>query len=133
MRSAPRSQSFGGFGDGSVLRATIDAYLALVEEETELYRFLVQQDARPAPRSTSAFVVEVNDRIAVLLDVALRSAGRDPTPAGLWAVGIVGMVHAAGNWWAERRTAMSRATVVDALTSLILDGLNGAAADPAGR
>ena len=52
-----------------------------------------------------------------LIDAALRTADRDPTPAELWAVGIVGMVHTAGNWWAERRTTMSRATVVDALTT----------------
>ena len=122
-------QTFGGTGDGSVLRATIDAYLSLVEQETELYRFLVQQDARSGNETTSAFVAEVTDRVTALIDGALRAADRDPSPAELWAVGIVGMVHTAGDWWAERRTTMSRATVVEALTSLIWEGLGVTAAD----
>ena len=51
-------------GDGSVLRATIDAYLSLVERETELYRFLVQQDARSGNEISSAFVAQVTAQVA---------------------------------------------------------------------
>lgn len=113
-------------GDGSVLRATIDAYLSLVEQETELYRFLVQQAARSGER-TSAFVVRVVERVTQLIEGALRNAGRDPAPAELWAVGTVGMVHTVGDWWAEGRTSMSRSAVVDELTDLLWHGLESAA------
>ena len=113
----------GGSGDGAVLSAAVDAYLALIERDTELYRFLVQQDARLGAERTSAFVANVIEQVTVLVEAGLQAAGRSPQPAELWAVGIVGMVHAAGDWWAERRTTMDRATVVDELTGLLWNGL----------
>ena len=113
--------------DGSLLRATIDAYMSLVEADTELYRFLVQQDARSGNEATSAFVAQVAAQVTALLDATLRAADRDPAPAELWAHGIIGMVHAAGDWWAERRTSMSRDLVVNELTWLLWRGLDGIA------
>ena len=110
-------------GDGSVLRATIDAYLSLVERETELYRFLVQQDARSGNEISSAFVAQVTAQVAELVGGALVASGRDPAPAELWAVGIVGMVHAAGDWWAQERPELDRTAVVDGLTELLWRGL----------
>ena len=120
-------QRYGGSGDGAVLRAAIDAYLALIERDTELYRFLVQQDVRLGAERTSAFVANVIEQVTGLVEAGLQAAGRSSQPAELWAVGIVGMVHAAGDWWAERRTTMSRATVVDELTSLLWEGLSAPA------
>jgi len=123
-------ETFGQAEEGAVLRAAIDAYLRLVEQETQLYRFLVQQDARSGNETTSAFVAQVSERVAGVLATGLRTTGRDPAPAELWAVGIVGMVHAAGDWWAERRGSMSRADVVDGLAGLLWHGLG--AGSPAG-
>ncbi|MGI9052135.1 MAG: TetR family transcriptional regulator [Ilumatobacteraceae bacterium] len=120
--------TFGRAEEGAVLRATIDAYLRLIEQETQLYRFLVQQDARSGNETTSAFVAQVSERVAGVLAAGLRANGGDPAPAELWAVGIVGMVHAAGDWWAERRTSMSRADVVDGLAGLLWNGLGAGSA-----
>jgi len=121
-------QRYHGSGDGgAVLRAAIDAYLALIERDTELYRFLVQQDARLGSERTSAFVAQVIEQVTGLVEAGLVAIGRSPQPAELWAVGIVGMVHAAGDWWAERRSTMDRATVVDELTGLLWDGLGAPA------
>src|SRR5215207_684617 len=96
-------ESFGQTSEGGVLRATIDAYLSLVERETELYRFLVQQDARTGNEISSAFVARVIEQVTGVVAAGLEGAGRDPALAELWAVGIVGMVHAAGDWWAQER------------------------------
>lgn len=113
----------GRGGDGSVLRATIDSYLSLVERETELYRFLVRQDARSGNEISSAFVAQVSAQVAQLVGGALHASGRDTAPAELWAVGIVGMVHAAGDWWAQERPELDRTAVVDGLTELLWAGL----------
>jgi AcrR family transcriptional regulator len=119
-------QSFGQTNDGGgVLRATIDAYLSLVERETELYRFLVQQDARTGNEISSAFVARVVEQVAGVIAAGLEAAGRDPGPAELWSVGIVGMVHAAGDWWAQERPELGRTDVVDGLTELLWNGLGG--------
>lgn len=118
------TQAEPGTGQGGmVLQATIDAYLQLVERDTELYRFLVQQEKRTGREGGSAFVQQVTEQVSVLIDGGLRALGRDPTPAKVWAVGIVGMVHATGDWWAERRDELSREAVVEALTSLLWTGL----------
>ena len=40
-----------------------------------------------------------------------------------WALGLVGMVQSAGDWWLERRP-MSRAALTDHLTAIIWGGLS---------
>jgi hypothetical protein len=59
-----------------------------------------------------------------VLGEQLRALGIDSGPAEPWAFGIVGMVHLAGDWWLERRT-MTRARLVDDLTTLLWNGLGG--------
>jgi AcrR family transcriptional regulator len=119
-------ESFGRTNErGAVLRATIDAYLSLVERETELYRFLVQQDARTGNEVSSAFVARVVEQVTAVLAAGLQGAGRDPALAELWAVGVVGMVHAAGDWWAQERPELDRTAVVDGLVELLWGGLGG--------
>lgn len=109
---------------GRVLRATVDAYLSLVEDDNNLYRFLVQADARAGNRTTSEFVEQVSNQVADVLRAGLEAGGRDTSRAELWAYGIVGMVHAVGDWWAERRS-MARDEVVDSITVLLWSGLDG--------
>lgn len=109
----------------SVLRTSIDAYLSLVEQDNQLYRFLVQHDARAGNRSTSAFVNNVSQQVTDVLRAAADAAGRDPSQSELWAHGIVGMVHAVGDWWSEGQP-MSRTEVVDSITGLLWAGLDGA-------
>jgi len=107
-----------------VLRTSIDGYLSLVEEDNHLYRFLVQHDARTGNHTTSDFVRRVSEQVADVLRSAFVVAERDPGNAELWAHAIVGMVHAAGDWWAEDQT-MSRTDVVAAVTALAWSGLDG--------
>ncbi|MDQ3470742.1 MAG: hypothetical protein M3487_13380, partial [Actinomycetota bacterium] len=107
-----------------VLRTSIDGYLALVEEDNNLYRFLVQHDVR-AGHTTSSFVRQVSSQVTDLLHSAFLRAERDAANAELWAHAIVGMVHAAGDWWAEEQS-MGREDVVAAVTALAWSGLDGA-------
>ncbi len=118
--NSPASSAAGD----AVLRSTVDAYLSLVEEDNNLYRFLAQADARAGNRSTSEFVEQVANQVADVLRAGFEALGRDPSPAELWAHGIIGMVHAVGDWWAERQP-MSRAEVVDSITELLWSGLDG--------
>jgi hypothetical protein len=65
---------------------------------------------------------DVARNVAVVLGQRLRDIGADDTPAELWAHGIVGMVHMAGDWWVERRP-FSRDEMVDHIVHLLWDGL----------
>lgn len=109
----------------SILVATVDGYLAFVERDRELYRFLVHQaaleDAGTAAR-LGGFIREVSQRVAVVLHEQLKAVGADTGGAEPIAYGIVGMVHAAGDWWIEARS-MSRARLVDYLATLLWSGL----------
>ena len=107
-----------------LVASAIDAYLRFVESEPEVYRFLVQ---RAVPETGSAatiddFVGQISRRIAVVLGEGLRAGGSDSGPAEVWAYGMVGMVHVAGDWWLRRRS-LPRARVCEYLTRLVCDGL----------
>ncbi|MCW0216213.1 MAG: TetR/AcrR family transcriptional regulator [Pseudonocardia sp.] len=120
--------------ESALIAGIVDAFLAGIEDEPELWRFVVHNSVE---REAGSEVVEdTQDRIARLLAVLigerLRAAGQDSGGAEVWALGLVGMVRSAGDWWLERRT-MSRADLTRYLTTLIWGGLGGAldAAPPA--
>ena len=104
---------------------TVDAYLAFVERDPHLYRFVVQR------LEVEGFLHQVGRQVAVVLGEQLRAAGHDSGGAEPMAHGIVGLVHAAGDWWLDRGT-LPRARLVQYLTELLWDGL-GALAPPARR
>ena len=105
-----------------VLSATIDAYVAIIDNDPEVYRFLTSGLARDPEQPVVSLAAEVARNVAVVLGQRLRDIGVDDTPAEIWAYGIVGMVHMAGDWWVDRRT-FSRAEVVEHLVALLWDGL----------
>jgi AcrR family transcriptional regulator len=105
-----------------VLSATIDAYVAIIDNDPEVYRFLTAGLARDPSLPVVSLASEVARNVAVVLGQRLRDIGVDDTPAELWAHGIVGMVHLAGDWWVDRRT-FTRAEVVEQLVRLLWDGL----------
>ena len=108
------------------IRGVIDGFLSGVEDEPQLWRFVVHN---PGEHTPGAEVVDdVRQTIASLLSSLigerLRGAGLDPGGAEAWAIGLVGMVQSAGDWWLERQT-MSRLAVTDYLTTLIWGGIAG--------
>jgi AcrR family transcriptional regulator len=109
-----------------LIRGVIDAFLAGIEDEPQLWRFVVHH---PIERTPGAEVVEdARERIArtlaMIIGERVRALGLDSGGAEAWAQGLVGMVQSAGDWWLERRT-MSRAALTDYLTTLIWGGVSG--------
>ena len=76
-----------------VLTATIDAYVAIIDNDPEVYRFLTSGLARDLSQPVVSLASEVARNVAVVLGERLRDIGVDDTPAELWAHVIVGMVH----------------------------------------
>jgi AcrR family transcriptional regulator len=104
----------------------IGAFLGGIEDEPELWRFVVHH---PVERAPGAEVVddaraEIAQLIGGQLGDRLREQGLDASGAEAWAHGLVGMVQSAGDWWLERR-AMSREDLTDYLTTIIWSGLSG--------
>jgi AcrR family transcriptional regulator len=108
------------------LAAGIDAYLAKIESEPELYRFVVQHGglgARSSEDLLGDYASIVGLHATRVIGEFMRQAGVDSGAAELWGFGIVGLVRSAADRWLDQ-PSMSRATVVGYLTDLIWPGLS---------
>jgi AcrR family transcriptional regulator len=109
-----------------LMRGAIDAFLAAIEDEPQLWRFVVHH---PIERAPGVEVVDdareqIARTLATIIGERLRAVGLDSGGAEAWAHGLVGMVQSAGDWWLERRT-MTRESLTDYLTMLIWGGVSG--------
>jgi hypothetical protein len=100
------------------LRATMDAFVTVVERETNLYRFI---NHHTSVERRDLFGRLVAEQFIAELDRRLR----DTVPPGAsrtWGYALVGILHYASDWWTEERS-MTRTELVDHLMSLVWDGL----------
>ncbi len=115
-----------------VIRAVIGAYLHLVEDDPEVYRFivnapLVPAGERPAGDIAAGMTGRIAAHVADLVADGLVGPA-DAATAHLWGVALVGMVRASADaWLAEDAAAGGRTAddLADALTVLAWDGLAG--------
>ncbi len=114
-----------------VVRAVIGAYLHLVEDDPEVYRFIVNAPILPAgERPQGDVAAGMTGRIAEQVAGIVADAGRDvdARTAHLWGVALVGMVRAAADGWlAEGAASSGRSAdaLADDLTALAWDGMGG--------
>jgi AcrR family transcriptional regulator len=120
--------------DDDLLWRTIDAYLAFLEADPELYSFLMRQTTpADATQSVSGLIDVIGRQVAIVIGDRLRAQGLDAGGAQPMAFGIVGMVHSSGDWWIRNRT-MSREALTTYLAGLLWNGFSGLAVpDPAGQ
>ena len=105
-------------------RATVDAYLASIEENPQVYRFLVRRAAVEEPGvrgEVEGFVRRFGEELAVGIRHEPALGDVAPVRAAVWAHGIAGMVQAAGDWWLDQPD-VPRAVVVAELTTLLVTG-----------
>ncbi len=89
----------GGGTPRQRVHRTIDAYLAMIEREPGVYRFLVEsEEAVQAREPVRGFVRRLEDLLAAGIAHELRLGEQDVRPT-VWAAAIVGMVQAAGERW----------------------------------
>jgi AcrR family transcriptional regulator len=110
-----------------MLAAAIDTYLAFLEADPELYRFVVHQQppgtTDPDPISNLSDLV--GDQAAALMALTCAQSGRDPAAAEPWGRGLVGMVRSAADWWLGANRPMLRSELAAHLTDLAWAGLSG--------
>jgi AcrR family transcriptional regulator len=109
----------------SLMLASIDAYLQLLEDHPQLFRFVTLHRifAEPATDQASA---EIANPVAEVLTSALgrqlRSIGLDPAGARPWGAAVVGFIRAASLWWLDNPQAMTRRQLTDYLGALLWGG-----------
>jgi AcrR family transcriptional regulator len=112
-----------------LVTTAIDHYLAFIEAEPGVHRFLLQPqpDQRGTARPPRAYSWHVGEEIAAALRQRLEAAALDTETARPWGHAIAGMVQAAGTWWCDHDdTAMPRAKLVEHLVTLLWLGLGSA-------
>ncbi|MEU1281505.1 TetR family transcriptional regulator [Streptomyces sp. NPDC005805] len=107
---------------------TLDTYLAAIEARPQVYRFLMHPsedgDRTPAEqgfdvgRHSAPLLRRLGEELGqVIADRADLGPGGELV-ARVWGHGIVGMMHAAGDWWLAERPC-AREELVESLTDLL--------------
>ncbi|HET8988997.1 MAG TPA: TetR/AcrR family transcriptional regulator [Humibacillus sp.] len=105
-----------------LIGSTVEAYLALVESDPDLYRFVVTRPLvdRPLPDDpVGGTVSQVTAMLAGVLETALPA----PTRARVLATALVGSVQAVADDWLASPDRVPRAELVETLTALAWEGL----------
>ncbi|MGW1520542.1 TetR family transcriptional regulator [Streptomyces sp. NPDC002287] len=110
----------------SRVESTLDTYLAAIEARPQVYRFLMHP-AEDSHSSEHGFDVglhsapllrRLGEELAQVVGERVDLGPGGEQLARIWGHGIVGMMHAAGDWWLGERPC-SRADLVAGLTDLL--------------
>ncbi|MGY1915030.1 TetR family transcriptional regulator [Blastococcus sp. SYSU DS0973] len=109
-----------------MLGGAVEAYLAFLEADPELYRFVVHgpPGSIDAADPITGLSDLVGDQAAAVLAPALEQAGRDPATAAPWGHAVVGLVRAAADWWLRAGRPTPRRQLAAHLTELAWAGLS---------
>jgi AcrR family transcriptional regulator len=121
----------------AVVRGVIAAYLRLVADDPEVYRFIVNAPiVPPGERPQGDVAAGMTDRIAAhVADLVAGGLAGEGAAHRMWGVAIVGMVRATADAWLAAGgddAGPSSDELADDLTALVWDGLSGVAV-PASR
>jgi AcrR family transcriptional regulator len=111
----------------NLLRASIDAYLQLLEDHPQRFRFVTQHRVFNEERVGKPAAVEAGSgAVAQVLTAALgehlRVIGIDPVSASPWGEAVVGFIRAESLWWLDHPERMSRRELTDYLAALLWGG-----------
>ena len=116
-----------------MVAAAIDTYLAFLEADPDLYRFVVHPQTLDRPTSSDpldSLSDLVGAQAAAAIAVTLQQAGRDPAAAAPWGHGVVGLVRSAADWWLRADRPMLRDELAAHLTDIAWAGLSGVVTPP---
>ncbi|MBZ3902064.1 TetR family transcriptional regulator [Streptomyces brasiliscabiei] len=120
------------------VEATLDTYLAAIEARPQVYRFLMHpaEGGQPADqgfdvgRHSAPLLRRMGEELGKVIEDRLDLGPDSRLLSRVWGHGIVGMMHAAGDWWLNERP-LSRAELVRSLADLLWGRL-AAAGDKVG-
>ncbi|MGH4034970.1 TetR family transcriptional regulator [Actinomycetota bacterium Odt1-20B] len=108
------------------VEATLDTYLSAIEARPQVYRFLMH----PAETGTAGeggfdvglhsapLLRRLGEELAEVIEERVDLGPESAELARVWGHGIVGMMHAAGDWWLGERP-VPRAQLVRSLADLL--------------
>jgi AcrR family transcriptional regulator len=114
------------------VEATLHAYLNAIDSNPEVYRFLMHPEEHPADveadtvkgkgfdigRHSAPLLRRMGEELGTVIAERLELGPESRLRARVWGHGIVGMMHAAGDWWLGERPC-SRDDLVRHLADLL--------------
>ncbi|MEU7034440.1 TetR family transcriptional regulator [Streptomyces sp. NPDC046237] len=120
------------------VESTLDTYLASIEAMPQVYRFLMHpaeethqaEQGFDVGRHSAPVLRRMGEELGQVIAERIDLGPAGEAQARIWGHGIVGMMHAAGDWWLGERPC-SREELVTAMADLLWGRL-AEAADRAG-
>ncbi|MEU3187634.1 TetR family transcriptional regulator [Streptomyces sp. NPDC006923] len=114
------------------VEATLDTYLAAIEASPQVYRFLMHpaedtqlpEQGFDVGRHSAPLLRRLGEELAKVIEERVDLGPGSEQLARVWGHGIVGMMHAAGDWWLGERPC-SREQLVRSLADLLWGRLAG--------
>ncbi|CAL9321041.1 TetR family transcriptional regulator [Streptomyces rubradiris] len=108
------------------VEATLDTYLAAIEARPQVYRFLMHpaeggaggEQGFDVGKHSVPLLRRMGEELAQVIEERVDLGPDSRRLARVWGHGIVGMMHAAGDWWLGERPC-SRAELVRSLADLL--------------
>lgn len=100
-----------GLAPADLVTQLADAYLAVVEADVEIYRFVTSRPA-DSPDPVLGITNRIGDEVAQAFAQWLRAEGRDPSPASTWGHGVTGFIWAVADRWILTDLRRPRADIV---------------------
>ncbi len=108
------------------VEATLDTYLVAIETRPQVYRFLMHPADEEQPseqgfdvgRHSAPLLRRLGEELAKVIAERVDLGPGGDQLARAWGHGIVGMMHAAGDWWLRERP-FPRAELVRHLADLL--------------
>ncbi|MDT0381504.1 TetR family transcriptional regulator [Streptomyces sp. DSM 42041] len=108
------------------VEATLDTYLAAIEARPQVYRFLMHPAEETTAgergfdvgRHSAPLLRRLGEELAAVIAERVELGPDAERVARVWGHGIVGMMHAAGDWWLAERPC-SRQELVRSLADLL--------------
>ncbi|MGW0469355.1 TetR family transcriptional regulator [Streptomyces sp. NPDC003027] len=108
------------------VESTLDTYLASIEAMPQVYRFLMHpaEETQQAEqgfdvgRHSAPLLRRMGEELGQVIAERIDLGPGGEAQARIWGHGIVGMMHAAGDWWLGERPC-SRAELVRSLADLL--------------
>ncbi|MEU7008765.1 TetR family transcriptional regulator [Streptomyces sp. NPDC046332] len=116
------------------VESTLDTYLASIEAMPQVYRFLMHpaeethqaEQGFDVGRHSAPVLRRMGEELGQVIAERIDLGPAGEAQARIWGHGIVGMMHAAGDWWLGERPC-SRAELVTAMADLLWGRLAEAA------
>ena len=123
------TQILGGEHSREKFEAAAVALLRYIEDDADGFRILVR-DSQPGARGTyGTLLSDIAGQVESIMADFLKSRGRDPKLAPMYAQMLVGMVAVTGQWWLDARKP--KVEVVAAhLVNLAWNGLSQLEREP---